>query len=254
MKDNMKSIGNLNFLEYLGHEEHNLLSSMVNWKTEFDLFYNLDRIFQEPLRRMNVSSGSVIVPQLYLFVHFHLYFSASCLFRCHLSETLSSLRKAIDASLCAYKMIMKPESERDYLERNRYFQFIKSNIQREIKEDTFLYPLVHDLLSIHDMCSEYGSHSDISSFFHRLERKEVEDEKQDILFLHYFQFPRNPEEFRFYYLSILQAFYSMFLIFKPFLDKNLKIIDPKWESTIDHLGPLLNKLRKESYEKFEKDA
>ena len=46
----------------------------------------------------------------------------------------------------------------------------------------------------------------------------------------------------------------MFLIFKPFLDKNLKIIDPKWESTIDHLGPLLNKLRKESYEKFEKDA
>ena len=52
---------------------------------------------------------------------------------------------------------------------------------------------------------------------------------------------------------MLQAFYSMFLIFKPFLDKTLKIIDPKWESTIGHLGPLLNKLRKESYEKLGKE-
>lgn len=249
----MKRLGELNFLEYLGHEEQNLLSSIVNWKAEFDLFHNLDRIFQEPLQRMTVSSGGVVVSQLYLFVHFHLYFSASCLFRCHLSEVFSSLRKAIEASLCAYKIILKPESEHAYLERDKYFQFIKSNIQREIKGDASLYPLARDLLSIHDMCSEYGSHSDISSFFHRLEREETEDPKRDILFLHYFQFPRNPEEFRFYYLSILQAFYTMFLIFKPFLDKNLKIIDPKWETTIDHLGPLLNKRKKESHEKFEKD-
>ncbi len=163
------------------------------------------------------------------------------------------MRKAIDASLCAYKMILNPESERAYLERDKYFQYIKSNIQREIKKDTSLYPLAHELISIHDMCSEYGSHSDISSFFHRLERKETEDEKSNMILLYYFQFPRNEEEFRFYYLSMLQAFYSMFLIFKPFLNENLKIIDPKWESTIDHLGPLLNKLRKASYEKFGKN-
>lgn len=249
----MKSLGELNFIEYLGHEEQNLLSSIINWKAEFDLFYNLDRVFQEPLRRMTVSSGSVIIPQLYLLVHFHLYFSSSCLLRCHLSETLSSLRKAIDASLCAYMIILKPDSESAYLERDKYFQFIKSNIQREMKEDESLYPLARDLLSIHDMCSEYGSHSDISSFFHRLERKEAEGENRDILFLHYFQFPRNPEEFRFYYLSMLQAFYSMFLIFKPFLEQNLKIVDPQWESTIEHLGPLLNKLRMESYKRFGKD-
>ena len=247
-------LGELNFLEYLGNEEQNLLSSIINWKEEFDLFYNLDRIYQEPVRRMIVSSGSVSVPQLYLFVHFHLYFSASCLLRCHLSETFSSLRKAIDASLCAYRIILKPDSELAYLERHKYFQFIKSNIQREIKEDASLYPLARDLLVIHDMCSEYGSHSDISSFFHRLERKETEDQTRDMLLLHYFQFPRNPEEFRFYYLSMLQAFYSMFLIFKPFLDQNLKIVDPKWQSTIDYLGPLLNKLRKDSYAKFGKDS
>lgn len=247
-------LGELNFLEYLGNEEQNLLTGIINWKDEFDLFYNLDRIYQEPLKRLVVSSGSVIAPQLYLFVHFHLYFSVSCLLRSHLSETLSSLRKAIDASLCAYRIMLKPDSEVAYLERDKYFQFIKSNIQLEIKEDASTYPLAHDLINIHDMCSEYGSHSDISSFFHRLERKETEDEKRDMLFLHYFQFPKNPEEYRFYYLFTLQAFYSMFLIFKTFLDQNLKIVDPKWESTINYLGPQLDKLKRESYAKFGEDA
>ena len=92
-------LGEQNFLEYLGNEEQNLLTSIVNFKSEFDLFYNIDRIYQEPLKRLVVSSDDVVVPQLYLFVHFHLYFSMSCLLRSHLSETLSSLRKAIDASL-----------------------------------------------------------------------------------------------------------------------------------------------------------
>lgn len=243
-------LGELNFLEYLGNEEQNLLTSIVNFKSEFDLFYNIDRIYQEPLKRLVESSDDVVVPQLYLFVHFHLYFSMSCILRSHLSETLSSLRKAIDASLCAYKIILEPSKSVAYLDRDRYFQFIKSNIQREIGKDSSLYPLAHDLVKIHDACSEYGSHSDISSFFHRLETKETNDKKKDILLVHYFQFPRNPEEYKFYYLTTLQDFYSMFLIFKLFLDQNLKIIDPKWESTIKHLGPLLNKLRKESFAKF----
>ena len=242
--------GELNFLEYLGNEEQNLLTGIINWKEEFDLFYNLDRVYQEPLKGLVVSSGGLMVPQLYLFVHFHLYFSMSCLLRSHLSETLSSLRKAIDASLCAYKIIQEPNKAVAYLERDRYFQFIKSNIQNEIKKDSMLYPLAHDLVKIHDACSEYGAHSDISSFFHRLETKETDDKKRDILFLHYFQFPRNPEEYKFYYLTTLQGFYSMFLIFKLFLDQNLKIIDPKWEATIKHYGPLLSKLKKESFAKF----
>jgi len=243
-------LGELNFLEYLGNEEQNLLTSIVNFKDEFDLFYNLDRIYQEPVKRLVVTANNIVVPQLYLFVHFHLYFSMSCLLRSHLSETLSSLRKAIDASLCAYKIILDPNMSMSYINRDKYFQFIKANIQKEIKNDTKLYPLAHDLIKIHDACSEYGSHSDISSFFHRLETKETENKDQEMILLHYFQFPRNPEEYKFYYLTTLQGFYAMFLIFKLFLDENLKIIDPKWESTINYLGPHLNKLRKESFEKF----
>jgi hypothetical protein len=243
-------LGKSNFLEYLGAEEQNLLTSIINFKGELDLFYNVDRIYQEPLGRMVVGSGGVAVPQLYLFVHFHLYFSISCLLRCHLSDSLSSLRKAIDASLCGYKIIVSPDSERRYWERDKYFQFIKANFQNEMNKDQSAYPLARSLIKIHELCSEFGSHSDISSFIHRLETKESECDEGDILLVHYFQFPRNPEEFRYYYISILQSFYLMFLIFKTFLDQNLRIVDPKWESTINHLGPMLDKLLKESYAKF----
>ena len=96
-----------NFLEYLGIEEQNLLTSIVNFRSEFDLFYNLDKIYQEPLNRLKVPEEKSLVPQLYRFVHFHLYFSISCLLRSHLSESLSSTRKAIDAALSAYKIILE---------------------------------------------------------------------------------------------------------------------------------------------------
>ena len=39
-------LGELNFLEYIGKEEQNLLTSIVNFKSEFDLFYQVDKIYQ----------------------------------------------------------------------------------------------------------------------------------------------------------------------------------------------------------------
>lgn len=244
-------LGEANFLEYLGTEEQNLLTSFTNFRSEFDLFYDLDRIYQEPLKRLVVTEKNSLIPQLYLFVHFHLYFSISCILRSHLSECLSSTRKAIDATLSAYKIILDPEIATKYENRDKYFQYIKSNIQRENAEDSNKYPLAKNLVKIHDACSEFGSHADISSFFHRLERREVPGTNNDLQLVHYFQFPKNSEEYRFYYISILQAFYDMFLIFKLFLDENLKIIDPNWELTIKTLGPKLDNLRKESHSKIE---
>lgn len=113
--------------------------------------------------------------------------------------------------------------------------------------------LSHSLINIHDACSEFGSHADISSFFHRLERKEIPNTNQDKVLVHYFQFPRNPEEYRFYYIVTLQAFYNMFMIFKLFLDKSLRIVDPEWEKVISVIGPELEKLRKFYYSRFAND-
>ena len=236
-------LGELNFLEYLGYEEQHLLAGIVNYRNEFDLFYNLDRIYQEPLKRLSVSSDDAVVSQLYLFVHFHLYFSMSCFLRSHLSEALSSVRKAIDSTLCAYKIILNPQTAKGYINREKYFQYIKNNIQKEIIKVPSTYPLAHDLINIHNLCSEYGSHADISSFIHRFETKETTNEDQRLLLLHYFQLPRDFEEYRFYYITILCSFHSMFLVFKLFLDQKLKILDSKWELTIQELGLKLSKDR-----------
>ena len=242
-----------NFLEYIGLEEQNFLASLNNFRKEFDLFYNIDRIYQEPLKRLLISEEKFLIPQLYLFVHFHLYFSVSCLMRSHLSECLASIRKAIDASLSAYKIVLEPDFSKKYINRDKYFQFIKGNFEREIKKGPSKYPLAHNLIKIHDACSQFGSHADIDSFFHRLETKEVPGTNQQEIFVHYFQFPRDPEEYRFYYIVTLEAFYQMFLIFKLFLDQSLRIVDPKWEKTINVLGPELDRLRKLSYSKFAND-
>lgn len=251
-KASIMKIKDLNFLEYLGTEEQNLLTGMINFRKEFDLFYNVDRIYQEPLKRLVVSEDNVLIPQLYRFVHFHLYFSISCILRTHLSESLSSTRKAIDASLSAYKIILDPESSKKYIDRDRYFQFIKTNLKKELDKDSSKYPLAHALIKIHDSCSEFGSHADISSFFYRLETKEIPETTQSQLLVHYFQFPRDEEEYRYYYIITLRAFYLMFLIFKVFFDKHLKIIDPKWEATIVQIGSTLEKLRKETFDKIDK--
>lgn len=232
------------FFDYLGAEEKNILSSVFNYKNEISLFLTLDEIYQNPLSRMVLPQEKDVVAKLFLFVHFYLYFSTSCLLRCHLSECLTAVRKAIDASLSAYKIIVEPKSGEKYLERDKSFLFIKNTIQRENKNNSPpKYPLAIALINIHEACSEFGSHADISSFFHRFEIKEVSGETKEQHLFHYFQFPRKTEEFKYYFIATLQAFYLMFKIFKIFLDENLKIVDTNWEHKIEILGPKLDELR-----------
>ncbi len=232
-------IKKLNFLEYLSAEEQNLLIGMVNFRQEFDLFDALDRVYREPLGRLDVRESEAVIPQLYLFVHFHLYFGFSCLLRAHLSESLTSIRKAIDAALTAYELILAPEKTKAYIERDSFFLFIKANVKRSIEIDSKSYPLAHELIKLHEDCSEYGSHADISSFFHRLEVQDGGAANKLKLLVHYFQYPRNREQYKFYILMFLYSFILIFKIFKEFLDKNFKIVHVAWEQDIKILSETL---------------
>ena len=239
-------ISDSNFLEYLGAEEHNLLASVVNFKSDFDLFCNLDQIYREPLIRLDrleIPPSKAVIPRLFLFVHFHLYFSVSCILRSHLSECLNSMRKAIDASLSAYQIVLEPSLAQAYENRDPMFQQIKNHVQKEIKKDSSKYPLAHQLIDIHGLCSEFGSHADVSSFFHRLELKPDANGKKELR-VHHFQFPKKKSEYQFYFIATLQGFYLMFKIFKIFFDQNLKIIDINWEQRIEVLGKKIDEQRK----------
>ncbi len=63
----MQKIGQVDFLEFISIEEQNLLASMCNMRNEFDLFFNLDLIYKEPLSRLRPKSEDAVVPQLYFF-------------------------------------------------------------------------------------------------------------------------------------------------------------------------------------------
>lgn len=229
----------MKFHEYLGKEKENLLISVLNFREDYHLFEALDEIYQEPLQRLTISKREdKLIGTFYNFVHFYLYFSMSCFLRCHLSECLSSVRKGIDATLSAYKVILDPSSLEKYLNRDIYFQHIKRNVQSEIEK----YPLAHFLVRVHDVCSEYGSHADISSLFHRT--KDINEEGIKKSFFNYFQVPVSFEETRFYFVLTLLAFLHMFIIFKGFFDSKLIIIDPSWEQKIQSLRKKLETLGK----------
>jgi hypothetical protein len=146
-------------------------------------------------------------------------------------------------------LILQPDQAEKYVNRDKYFRSVKANIQKEIQKDRSAYPLALGLLKIHELCSQFGSHADISSFFHRLDTKHQADNESEVL-VRYFQYPNNIEEYRFYYLSVLQAFFLIFKIFKTFFDKQLRIIDPKWERAIEELDPELDRLRQAAYSRF----
>lgn len=235
----------ITFLDYLGYEKKNLLTSLVNFRREYEFFHELDSIFQEPLKRLDIPESESLIPQLYLFVHFHLYFSTSCILRSHLSECFASVRKAIDATLSAYRIIIDPSTSEQYINRHKDFRFIKRYMENEARKDHSKYPLAQELIKLHEMCSRFGSHADVDSFIHRLEMREIEGTKKVEQRLRYFQFPKNEKEYRFYFISMIKAFWLMFKIFYSYYEKQLKIINPKWDLAIETLGPKLDKLAKQ---------
>ncbi|GMQ88627.1 MAG: hypothetical protein BMS9Abin09_0056 [Gammaproteobacteria bacterium] len=245
-------IGQLNFIEYLAGEEQNLLASVVNFRSDLDIFYNLDAVFQEPMQLLEVTEKEELIPSLYLFVHFHLYFSVSCLLRSHFSECLASARKAIDGSLSAYKIILEPEAAELYKTRDKTFLFIKSHIQNERKKDDTKYPKAEGLLELHDMCSEYGSHADVSSFVHRVEVKDLPEPGKQHLMFHYFQFPSDPNEYAVYFIDTLWAFYGMLLIFRDYYEEKVNELNPNWGKKVDELGLILSNRREELYSHFKR--
>ncbi|MDD2503895.1 MAG: hypothetical protein PHG58_08630 [Clostridia bacterium] len=221
------------FFDYLAVEEQNLLTSLVRFPKEIDMFAQLDWIYQFPMKKMTVPEEKTTIASLYLLTHYNLYFSYSCMLRSHLSDSLSAMRTGIDATFTAYRLIKKPDSIDQYLQRKHQYLRIKATIKDELKKDPSLYPLAPFLINLHEACSQYGSHADIDSFFHRFEIVFTEIPSKIKHNVHYFQFPDNPRSYRFYLTILLKGFYTMFLIYEDFIKEYLTITEiQKWEETI----------------------
>ena len=235
-----------NLLEFLSKEENNLLTSMMKYRDDVDAFSRVDGHFQAPVAYIDVPAGNEqarTVVGLYLFTHFHLYLSFATLLRCHLSDSLASTRKAIDATFTAYKLHLEPGTLKAYLEEDASYRFITKSIMRARKQDNNAYPLAPALLELHGVCSRYGSHADVSSFAHRVKVTPLGPDKARVEHL-MFQFPEDEKEFRYYLASTLSAFMLMIAIYADPLSKLTKNFDvANWIKSSKALTDSIEKVR-----------
>ena len=228
----MVATNELDFDTFLSIEAKNLKRNVNKFKEEMVFFRKLDSIFQRPIPRLNQSGATELKLQLYYFVHYYLYSSITNLFRTHLSESLSSLRVAIDAGLSAYEIIQNPESIEEFYKRGNRFKFIKRTIEKKVSKNDPKYDLANPLLIVHGFCSMIGSHADYSSFFYRIDDlKDIPPETEHSRFF-YFQNPDSDDEYKYYFYLILISFFQIFQIFLLFINKTLDVYDGEWESQI----------------------
>lgn len=235
-----------NLIEFIAKEENNLLTTMAKFRDDFEQFAKVDGHFQAPTEYISVPAADNygrIVIALYLFTHYHSYLSFVTLMRCHLSDSLASTRKALDATLTAYRLHVEPTTLNEYLDSESSYRFIKKTIERARKKDPSLYPLAPPLLYLHEVCSEYGSHSDIASFAHRIKVVPLDSTKASVEHL-MFQFPEDDLEFRYYLASTLSAYTLMLKVLIEPVRKYVGSFDvAKWTTSTEALSNNIEKVR-----------
>lgn len=226
----------MDFIQFIAGEEQNMLTSMVNLRADLDVFSALDNLWLAPIDLIDVPEKEKVIPMLYLFTHFQMYVSVAAMMRAHLSESMGSTRKAVDAALSAYEMILDPASIPMYEAGHNRFRFIKGYITDARKKDNSRYPLAEGLLAQHETFSEYGSHADASSFVYRLEENiDIGKKNKSRSQFKYFQFPKKRSEFHLHFLELLVAYYGMLEIFRPMILKYAKGLDKAWEVELGKL-------------------
>lgn len=226
-----------NLLSFLGAEHENELVSTHKHARDLDMLTQIDGLFQAPVKYLDIPKGQRAIAQLYLFIHYHLYATVSNLMRMHVAEALGCERKAIDAALTAYEMLTDSASIAAYEARDWKFLRIKAFIEKARKKDPSRYPLAGELLKTWDMCSEFGSHADDSTFALRLDQVPIpENPDQQKLFFMYFQVPATTHESHLYYVDVFTTFMTITRIFEPFIKARAKGLPfDEWASRRDQV-------------------
>jgi len=232
----------LNFLEYLGREDDHLHKNLRNLKNEFSLFYAIDYLYKKPLQRLSAHDRETVLARLFHFVHAQLYFSLNCLFRSHLVEFLAAIKKAVEASLKAYKILMDQDSAPNGPEENR-FQDIFQEMRVEILRNRSRYPLAPDLVKIYENFSHFNLNADLDLLMDQSRPYEFGSAFHENYSPPYRRFSKEEIRYKFYYVQTLYAFLLMYLIFSIYLDQRLTVLDdPSEEPPINELRPKLEAL------------
>lgn len=229
-----------NFLEYLGAEQTNLHVSMHNLHTEFNIFTHIDWLYHGIIRRAKVPEDEMLVMQLFLFCHYHLYHTGATLLRCHLGDAMASARKAIDASLIARRIADDPNSQQQYIDGHGSFKMITKHFRTELYKGRYNSEkwYLDALLSLHNNFSRGGSHADLAGFAHRLEWDRNDGSEA---MLHYFQKPPTISEFALYFLALSKTFLLILNLFEDYFVDQKQFVAGPWKHEIRRIGTVIEK-------------
>lgn len=224
----------ISILDYMEVESQN---ARVSFHYHEDLLKEhlvVDGLMRKALHGLKIDNTTAnVIAQLFHFVHVQYLGALTSLMRLHLSDALAATRRGVDASLTAYELLLFPDKLQRYLERDWYFQTIKTRIEKARKADPTKYPLAAGLLILHDMGSRYGAHADISSFVLRMKRRPSEDGVGIIQSFMYFQQPETELDAESHYVAVFHNFMSMTLVFDEFTKNYAPIDFGAWKAERD---------------------
>jgi len=227
-----------NLLEFVEIGQHNLMATIINCREEFDLFTNIDRLFQDAIAEKSIDPERVMIFQLFVFCHYHLLFSFSSITRTHLAEAFSSARVAIDAALVAHTLIKQPELQPNYIKREKPFDKLLRLYKNKIKDHVEVDPRAKRLVSRHDHCSQYASHADFDAVATKLRIQKTPEET--IVQLHYF-LKTQPALFKQQLLILLHDFVVILDVFSDMLVDDLHMLPENWRTKLRAIGMAIEK-------------
>jgi hypothetical protein len=245
---NMQIKNNINIFEYVAADEQNFLTTLHNFREEFDIFGAVVDLYQ--IGDTEIPRKHSVPVQLFAFIHNHLLVSTATLMRCHLSEAAHSVRVAIDAALIAYRIVEGHGTQEDYIEGKNSFDQTPRYIKNKRRDDPNVFPIADHLLRLHALFSKIASHADFDVFLHRLSFEKLDGNREQLQ-LGLFQFPKDPDEFRMIFLGHLHAFVVMANIFEKLLVSEVKSVPQTWGARLRNLGSHIEVRRDAAKHAFE---
>jgi hypothetical protein len=229
----------LNILEFLSHEEHQVLVSMLKMREEFETLNRMDGLFAAAMGWKTAHTDDLVVFQLLTFAHYHYLFAVACLMRCHLAEAFASARAAIDAALIAAYIIKDRAAQEAYANRERPFDNFARHLGHLRAQGKLPHPLMEKLISHHKQISSFAVHADIGAFMHRVRRSESDGGPQ--VGIEYFQFARDDNERKVHNYTLIHTFVMVLDVFSDFLVNEQSAVPAAWKEQLHAVGGAIEK-------------
>ncbi len=200
------------FEHYLSIEHDNLSKTISVLDEDYRLVLGLDDLYNSCLNITLPNDPNIMIPAfLYLISHQEFYCGMASFLRLHKTQSFRCLRAALDSTFTAYYLLKNPDKTDIYVDKNQNsstWESLFRNIKATVKNNQKVFPFAVGLPKVHDLCSKFA-HADPEGIFH----KYLMDKQGMKLHAQYFDFERNPEDYKKWFAFLLFYFFKVFLIY-----------------------------------------